>query len=94
MRKFKAKLIPVDGDVIEMEVQADLNAVCRLLQCDIFQTVRTADGMMLVDDSGLVKGLPQNPRASELYAGGYIAGPAVLFTQAEWEAYDAAFGEP
>jgi hypothetical protein len=35
--------------------------------------------VMIVDEEGLLKGLPQNHLASVL-AGGYIAGPAALLT--------------
>jgi hypothetical protein len=87
--------MPVDGEIVDLDLPPDIGKVLALLgDAELFQTVRTREGMMLVDDNGLRKGLPQNPRASDLYAGGYIAGPAVLFTQAEWDVYDAAFSEP
>lgn len=34
--------------------------------------------LMLVNEEGLLLNLPENPIAGWLYAGGYIAGPAVI----------------
>lgn len=90
-RMFEAELLPVEGQAVRLQLKPDISLLCKLLDCDIFQTVRTAGGVMLVDDNGLRKGLPRNERASELYAGGHIVGPAVLFSAAEWQAFDDAF---
>ena len=42
---------------------------------------------MIVDGEGLLKELPQNLIASELY-GGHIAGPALVFDHAEFMQWD------
>ncbi len=92
-KMFDAKLIPVVGDEVQVKLPGgDFKAVLELLGgAELFQTVRIRGGMMLVDDNGLRKGLAENPRASRLYGNRHIVGPALLFTEAEWLAYDASY---
>lgn len=90
---FKAKLMRTDGTVEDVQIKASTGAIYELLDCRAIDTVRTSEGWLVVDDEGLLKMRPNNERASKLYpAPTGIAGPALFFTHAEWEAYDGAFG--
>lgn len=96
MPLFKVKLIPVDESqpVNEIEiVGGKTKTLADLLGCAYIETVRTREGMMVVDESGMINGRPINPRASKLYSGApfSIHGLAVLFAYDVWEAYDLTF---
>jgi hypothetical protein len=88
---FPAKLIKADGsEVRDVEIpDGSIMTCCELIGCDVFNVVRTVDGVLLVDDGGLRKGLPRNELASSMY-GGTIVGDAVWFTLEGFAAFDAS----
>lgn len=86
-----AKLIKADGGEFAIHIPAGDSAALRafLGGCEMVDIVRTGDGILVVDDEGIAKGLPRNERASSMY-GGHIAGDALWFTHDGFDVYDAA----
>lgn len=73
---MKVKLIPVEGEIKEVELGKDQFAeIQKLVGGYVVRYPRTN---IIVDEDGLPKGLPINPRASEK-VGGPVVGNAVEF---------------
>lgn len=89
-RKFKATLIRVDGSDEDLELRGgSIEPIATLLKCELPNILRFPKGVMIVDDSGLRKGLKPNRKASALYDG-IIVGDALWFTREEFDAFDAS----
>ena len=89
---FLAKLITAGGEESDVTLPGgDISAISELLGCKFPDISRLQDGVLIVDDDGIRKALPQNERASALY-GGPIFGDALWFTHKEFAAFDSTFG--
>lgn len=64
----KSIIIRADGREEEIVGEADINAIASSIGASCLDTVNLRDGwVMLVDDNGHSKGLPVNPKATQLY---------------------------
>lgn len=79
---MKAELIKTDGSrsplVPKNGTDFELDELYSAIGCDMIEIVRTSGGrIMVVDEEGLLKELPENPTASFLH-GRLIVGDVVL----------------
>ena len=82
-----ATAIGVHGNMSEFAVRT---ATLETMQCLIggyIEVVNIGHGVLIVDEEGLVKGLPMNMEAS-LQAGMPIVGKAVYMDNAEWQEFN------
>ena len=63
---MKGIVIPVDGEVREVEVDG-LDDMRGAIGCEWIEGVTLRQARMYVNEEGLLRGLPVNPRASALY---------------------------
>lgn len=94
MAALMRKIIRTDGTVIDLPERAhSLDELHRLTNVDCFDAVMLSDGVhvMLVDDTGLLKGLPMNTKATCLYwntCGGptnhFIAGDVAIVPDVDY----------
>lgn len=84
---FPAKLVPVEGEIRDVTVAA-AQKLADLIGAKFVEVVHTPAGVLIVDESGMINGRPRNARATEMYGHEYIAGDVLLFTRADFEAYD------
>lgn len=68
MRAWK---VPVEGPIVEVDLDPGLGNTPQLVGYRWVEFVRVPDPThyMIVNESGLIKGKPANPRASKLYPG-------------------------
>lgn len=89
-------LIETDGTQTDLDGPLSFAEVYKLIGCDTLDTVLLADRIhvMLVDDIGLIKGLPINHKATELYkmkfsprahASCLIVGNVVIVPDADYD---------
>jgi len=71
VKRGEYRIIKVDGTETLIEEKPTLRAVQRAIGADTLDTVcldkKTRTQIMLVDDTGMIDGLPVNPKATELY---------------------------
>lgn len=99
--RFRMIHIPVEGDITEVEAEPRFFLKDMIEQIKTLPLVNsfgeTYEGgmmwprvVMLVDEEGLLKNLPHNPRANLFYPGGLIVGDA-LFVGSLWDDEDMGF---
>jgi hypothetical protein len=95
--KPNAVLVTASGEHKPVHVVSRSQDVHELLGCDVFGIVKLKDGMMLVDDNGLIEGKPLNAWASEKYGfhcpGHSIVGDVLWFTHEAFLRFDQGFAE-